>query len=185
MIVQWLGIAWGVSELAFGVMKRADRTSASRRDAGSLPLLWLAIGASMFVAIVCARRHLAPMPFAPRGIAAVALVLFVAGVALRIAAIATLKRSFTVDVAVRPDQTIIRHGVYRFLRHPSYSGAILSFIGLGVAFGDWLSLAALAIGVTLAFANRIRVEERVLREAFGAAYDEYARTTKRLVPGVF
>jgi protein-S-isoprenylcysteine O-methyltransferase Ste14 len=71
------------------------------------------------------------------------------------------------------------------VRHPSYSGALLSFLGLGITLHDWASLVVLAIGVGGAFAYRIRVEERALLDALGEEYGAYAARTKRLVPFVF
>ena len=41
------------------------------------------------------------------------------------------------------------------------------------------------VPVTLAFLRRIRIEERVLAEAFPEAYPAYARTTWRLLPYVW
>ena len=96
-----------------------------------------------------------------------------------------LARQFTVDVSVRPDHELVRRGPYRLVRHPSYTGALLTFLGFALALGSWASLAAVMVPVVLAFLRRIRIEERVLAEAFPEAYPAYARTTWRLVPYVW
>ncbi|MBV8515972.1 MAG: isoprenylcysteine carboxylmethyltransferase family protein [Acidobacteria bacterium] len=185
MTFQWIFMLWGVSEIVLAIAKRSGSTGATRKDRGSLSLLWLAIGGGIALAVWLAYAQLSPIALPRRTILAVAVSLLLAGVVLRVAAIATLKKSFTVDVAVRADQTIIQHGPYRWMRHPAYTGALLSFYGFALSFGDWLSVAAVVVPVTLAFAYRIRVEERALVEQFGREYEDYMRRTKRLVPGVF
>src|SRR3546814_7056360 len=92
-----------------------------------------------------------------------------------------LARHFTVDVTIHPDHELVRRGPYRLLRHPSYTGLLVTFLGFALCLGNWLSLAAM-LPVVLAFLWRIQVEERVLREAFPKRYAAYARETKRLVP---
>ena len=113
------------------------------------------------------------------------IALIVAGVVLRWAAIATLRRYFTVDVAIRSDHRVVSPGLYGIVRHPMYLGSFLSFVGLGIAFMNWLSVVVIATVTALAFAYRISVEERALVTALGDDYRAYAARTKRLIPGVF
>jgi protein-S-isoprenylcysteine O-methyltransferase Ste14 len=76
-------------------------------------------------------------------------------------------------------------GIYRYVRHPAYTGIILVFIGLGIAFENWLSLITVA-GLTMAgIANRVRIEEAALLEHYGDSYASYAARTKRFVPYLF
>lgn len=107
------------------------------------------------------------------------------GLVIRWTAILTLKRFFTVDVAVARDHQLVEHGIYRYIRHPSYAGSLVSFLGLGMAFSNWLSVFVIVIPITLAFLYRIRVEELMLSRALGEPYTRYALTTKRLIPFLF
>jgi protein-S-isoprenylcysteine O-methyltransferase Ste14 len=107
------------------------------------------------------------------------------GVGLRQWAVWTLGRFFTVEVRVAPDQTVVDDGPYRWVRHPSYTGLLLSLVGLGLALGNWLSVLALAIVPSVGLVIRIRVEERELLVALGDPYREYAARHRRLVPGVW
>ncbi|MEO9176771.1 MAG: isoprenylcysteine carboxylmethyltransferase family protein, partial [Gaiellales bacterium] len=92
------------------------------------------------------------------------------GVALRAWAIVSLGRYFRREVTIEPGQRLVRRGPYRLLRHPSYTGILLSIGGLGLAAGSWVG-AAVAVLITFAgMLPRIRVEERALAEAFGAEY---------------
>ena len=180
-----ISMIWGLSEMTLALIKRAGAKEASGKDKSSLPLLWVAVTLSIFGGLFFATRHLAPMPFDPTQRLLVAAILFFGGVALRLTAILTLRKYFTVNVAIREGHELITHGIYSIVRHPAYSGILLSFTGWGLALGDWLSLACASLPMLATVAYRIRVEERALIGAFGEKYVEYSRRTKRLVPFVF
>lgn len=80
---------------------------------------------------------------------------------------------------------IIETGVYRMIRHPAYLGYLASLLGIGFILGNWVGLMALVVLPLLGILYRIHVEERVLLDHFGAAYEEYAKRTKRLLPGIW
>jgi protein-S-isoprenylcysteine O-methyltransferase Ste14 len=109
------------------------------------------------------------------------LVAAIAGIAIRQYAIATLGRFFTTRVTTRPDQTVVDTGLYRYVRHPSYSGSLLTVLGILLCSTNWISLACFVLALP-GFAYRIRVEERVLSAALGEPYRNYMRRAKRLVP---
>ena len=115
----------------------------------------------------------------------VGLGLLVLGLVVRWSAILTLGRFFNTKVAIQVGHRIVRSGLYRSVRHPSYSGLLLAFAGLGIALGSWLSLGAVLIPVAAAVVYRIRVEEGALVETFGEQYIDYCQTTKRLIPWVY
>jgi protein-S-isoprenylcysteine O-methyltransferase Ste14 len=114
----------------------------------------------------------------------VALGLLVGGLALRWVAILTLGRLFTVDVAIHSDHVVVQTGLYRVLRHPSYTGLLLAFLGLGVSFANWLSILGLLIPITLAVLNRVAKEEQALLSSLGSDYAAYCARTKRFIPGL-
>ncbi len=104
------------------------------------------------------------------------------GLALRVFSILWLGTMFTRFVQILPGHRLVTSGPYRFVRHPSYSGLLLFFAGLGPALGSWLSLAAMTAAPLLGILYRIRVEERALLEAFGEEYAVYKRRVPALVP---
>jgi len=108
-----------------------------------------------------------------------------AGIAFRWYAMALLGRFFTFDVAVHTGQTLIQAGPYRYIRHPSYAGIFMIVIGVGLALGNWLSLAVLFGCTAAAFVYRISVEEAALVAALGEPYRQYMRRTRRLIPFLF
>jgi protein-S-isoprenylcysteine O-methyltransferase Ste14 len=111
--------------------------------------------------------------------------LLVAGIAVRWTAIHALGVFFTGRVQIREGHTLMRTGLYSRLRHPGYAGALLAYVGLGLAFSNWWTLACSVLPYLVAIGYRIRVEEAVLQETFGPAYAQYARATKRIVPWVY
>src|SRR6266550_25287 len=98
------------------------------------------------------------------------LSLLVAGVAIRWTAIHTLGKYFTGTVVIRDDHRLIRAGLYKHLRHPAYTGALVAHLGLGLSFANWFSLALSFVPYVVAAGYRIRVEEQALTEAFGEEY---------------
>lgn len=115
----------------------------------------------------------------------VGLALMVAGVAIRQWAVLTLGRFFTVQVRLHDDQRVVDGGPYRWVRHPSYTGMLLTLIGTGLALGNWTGLAIVAVVPTIGLVLRIRVEERVLLEGLGEPYREFAAGRARLFPGLW
>jgi protein-S-isoprenylcysteine O-methyltransferase Ste14 len=175
-------VLFPISEIALAVLKRATSATAQVEDRGSMRLLWASI--ALGVGLAVAAQSLAPLPGPLGALRLLALVLMVGGLSIRWAAILTLGRFFTVDVAIQPQQPVIQTGPYRLVRHPSYSGLLLSFVALGVYFGSWLSLAVLLVPITAAVVNRIVKEEAVLLAALGTPYAEYCARTRRLIPGL-
>jgi protein-S-isoprenylcysteine O-methyltransferase len=179
-----LGGIFGASELALSLWRRAGADTTSH-DRHSLWLLWAVILAA--IAGATTLSHALPeasWPAAPRVYAA-GVAIFALGLMFRWYAILHLGRWFTVNVAIAKDQTLVQDGPYRHVRHPSYSGALIAFLGYGLCLGNAASLALLLGAVGAVFAWRIRVEERALAGAFGDRWTGYAQGTSRLIPGLY
>jgi protein-S-isoprenylcysteine O-methyltransferase len=177
-----LCIAWGVSELWIGWRRRSADT-ARTRDAGTLRLLLITIYVCIALAVWLATTGVGRFAQPWRDdLFWIGLAMMAAGLLFRWWSIRVLAQYFTVDVAIRDDHRIVRDGPYRVLRHPSYTGALATFYGFALALGNWASLLVIVVPVTLTFLWRMRVEERVLADAFPQEYPEYARRTKRLLP---
>lgn len=183
--VLWIVIGFfPVSEIALLILKRADLHSAQSEDRGSTRLLWLAIVLGVTSAIASQWVSSTRLPLPSSLVRALALAFLLFGLTIRWASIMTLGRLFTVDVAIQQNHALIQHGLYRHVRHPSYSGLLLAFLGLGLFFANWLSLLVLMVPITLAVINRITKEERALLVALGPSYAAYCARTKRLFPGL-
>ncbi len=115
----------------------------------------------------------------------VGIALMLTGILIRWTAIFTLGPYFTRTVNILEGHRIVRKGLYKYLRHPSYTGYLLGNMGLGVALSNWLSVVIIFVPILAASLYRISVEERALLESFGDEYFEYAKGTKRLLPKVY
>jgi len=107
------------------------------------------------------------------------------GVLLRVWAVWSLGRFFQRDVMIQTDHVVWRGGPYRLLRHPAYAGTLISYLGFGLAIGSWVGALVWVAIVAAGYVPRIRVEEAELTRALGDSYRDYARTTARLVPGLW
>jgi protein-S-isoprenylcysteine O-methyltransferase Ste14 len=172
---------WVGSEMFFA-WKLRPTSGAVASDAGSrwflVASIWfgVALGISLAFAAPAAAFTTDRRPLFYAGIA-----LMVFGLALRWYAIRVLGTSFTFTVATRPDQKVVEAGPYRWIRHPSYTGALLTVLGVLVCMTNPLAFLGL-LAPLAGYAYRIRVEERALVQALGEPYRSYMKRTKRLLP---
>jgi protein-S-isoprenylcysteine O-methyltransferase Ste14 len=153
-------------------------------DRGSIIAVVVGIGAGGLVAGWCSARVPAVAIPGSRFTLALAVALMWSGIVLRQWAVWALGRFFTVVVRVADAQRVVDRGPFRWVRHPSYTGLLLTFLGIGLAVGNWLSLASLVIFPLMGLIVRIRVEERALLASL-KGYREYASDRRRLIPGLW
>jgi protein-S-isoprenylcysteine O-methyltransferase len=178
-----VALLWGLSEVLISMQLRS-KGAGKRRDSGTLQIVLIVVYVSVAIAMYIAIEDDGYIArFTASGV--LGLVMILAGMAIRAQAILTLRHFFTVDVTIFDDHRLIRAGPYRYLRHPSYTGALLSFYGLAVGFENPWAALVVAAPPTVAFFIRMQVEEAALRAAFPNEYTEYERTTKRLIPFIY
>ncbi|HEY8005009.1 MAG TPA: isoprenylcysteine carboxylmethyltransferase family protein [Phenylobacterium sp.] len=164
---------------------RLRRTEAETRDRGSLLALWGLVGLSYGVAFnLWSLRH-PPGPIFGEWALWVGAAAALCGMALRVWSVATLGRYFTYVVKVAEDQPVVETGPYRLLRHPSYAGALLTALGIGLSLRVAIAPVILVAAQLLAYSIRMSVEEKALSEGIGEPYRAYMRRTKRIVPYVW
>ena len=175
-----LGV-WIVIEIRQALHRRAEATN---RDRGSLVIVRLCAAAGVVLAALALKVTATAFPF-NAGNFGISLALVGAGIGLRGWCFRTLGRYFTFTVMTSANQPVITTGPYRVLRHPSYAAILLILGGIGLSFGNWLSLAALIFFPLIGFINRIHVEEAALSATLGPAYPPYASGRRRLIPFVW
>jgi protein-S-isoprenylcysteine O-methyltransferase Ste14 len=184
MYLYWLWIAVEIYVVFTARLRRGGSTGVTTSDRGSMIVLWVVIGSSIGCAFWVAAADTRTAIHAGHWLRTVSLALLAAGLMVRISAIYTLGRAFTANVTIHATQTLNRSGLFRYLRHPSYTGMLLIFLALGLRLQNWVSLAIVLGPPFAALLYRIHVEEAALRNAFDE-YDSYSRTTKRLIPGIY
>ena len=175
-------VAAAVVEIRQSTTRREEATA---HDKGSRMVVRSAFFAGYAAASVAVNE--VPTADIHRGMLAlaVALILIWSGLAIRWWAFRALGRYFTFTVMTSSDQTIVTNGPYRLIRHPGYAGLLLALAGGGLAFGNWLSLAAMVVLPLVGVIYRIRIEEAALLDALGDDYRSYASGRKRLIPFVW
>jgi protein-S-isoprenylcysteine O-methyltransferase Ste14 len=184
IIMITVSIIWLGSEIMLARLKRSLPTDA-RFDKSSLRILWITIFISVNIGVLLGLQRVGYFGDESMMFPIVGIILVIGGLFIRWLAIFSLKRQFTVDVAITKDHRIVSEGIYRFVRHPAYAGSILSFFGLGLFFANILSLAMIFLPTCSAFLYRIRVEEKALIDTFGDEYVRYRNSTNRLIPGIY
>ena len=110
--------------------------------------------------------------------------IFIAGLLIRVIAQATLKRNYSGTLRIREGHTLITHGIYSHVRHPVYTGVILSALAIPIYTTSLPGLLIALLGIPL-FNYRIGNEEKMLIQEYGDQYLEYMKTTPKLIPSIY
>jgi protein-S-isoprenylcysteine O-methyltransferase Ste14 len=184
----WKVLYWGwfASEIFLVIRTRARAKAGDKlRDRGSLYILWGTISACMIAGIYVGEAFPPNLPGDKNIYRLIALGMLILGLIIRWWAIYTLGRSFSVNVALREGQHVVKKGLFSLVRHPSYLGMMIIFIATGLMERSYYSMAIILIPIFFALSYRIHVEEIALREGFGQEYIDYSKRTKRLIPLIY
>ena len=183
-------VCWWIFLLTFWLRKRPPRAREEKRDWTSLlGLLLQAAGYFSVWSFPLQRKQFSPILSGPQvvewGLAVLTVAIAVASVWLVNAAARRLGKQWALAARLVEGHTLIQGGPYRFVRNPIYTGMFGMLLATGLAAGRWNPLL---VGIALFIPGtyiRIRSEERLLRQAFGAEFEEYARNVPALIPGVY
>lgn len=175
----WLAIAAGLLGNTLQPSYRPFGRARTAHDRGTAAqILWTVYGVQAATVVeLVVRRPALTMDTA----AWTALAVMVLGLGVRTWAVATLGRWFTWHVDVRPGQRVVEAGPYRFVRHPGYLGALLTYVAVCLLFHSWIAAALALVALPAAFLRRIRYEEALLRRSL-PGYEAYAGRTAALLP---
>lgn len=184
VILLWfLMLSHGASELLLAYFKQPADGDREVDDGTQIRMLVLG-GLSYALAWVMGQTEVGHVAL-PGWVQQVAMIVIVVGFGIRWVAISTLWRFFTVRVAIRKDHELVDVGLYRHLRHPSYTGIMLIAFGFGLALSNLFSILILMWGLGYVVEERVDVEEAALKKAFGDRYINYIHRTKRYLWGVY
>lgn len=169
-----------------GTFTQNPEKGAVRRDRGS----YAVIMAAMFVGIALAFFVAFGFPaftiaWRQPTVFGIGIALMLAGAGFRWYAIRVLGKFFTRSVATRAGQYVVDTGPYRLIRHPSYTGSMVTMLGMRLAMTNWASVVLMTLGTLVGYGWRVHVEEQVLCEGIGPAYREYMQRTRRFIPHVW
>jgi protein-S-isoprenylcysteine O-methyltransferase len=161
---------------------RQRREGAPSQDGGSLFAIYLIMGGGYAASFYLFTSHRVPGPWLGAAAVLTGVAISLSGMALRIWAVRTLGQYFTYVVKVTPDQKVVDTGPYRLIRHPAYTGGLMTGIGIGLSMGYAATAAIIGLTSFLAYLIRLNVEERALAAGIGEPYRAYMARTKRLIP---
>jgi protein-S-isoprenylcysteine O-methyltransferase Ste14 len=164
---------------------RGNLSTGEREDRGNRWVLaaFSVVGLLLgFVPALCDRFDL--LVVGGEGTRWAGVLLSAVGGALRIAPVFTLGERFSGLVAIQPGHQLVTDGLYRRIRNPSYLGLLVGSLGWSLAFRSLVGVLLTALLIVPLIA-RMRAEEALLGEHFGAAYAAYRARTWRLVPWVY
>jgi protein-S-isoprenylcysteine O-methyltransferase Ste14 len=176
-------LLWAACEVFNTLGLRLGRQTAiiQQSDQGSYWIILLVVWGSMIASFLTRMLNLGAfhndLQYTGLGIA-------FGGIALREWAVLSLGRFFTVRVTVASGQKLIKRGPYRWLRHPAYSGSILSLVGFPLAMGTWAGGLLVLVLSLIGYLYRARIEEKALLKVFGDEYRDYMQHTWRFFPWV-
>ena len=175
--------------LGFGVIlvvgKRAAATSVAKRDLRS-HLGFALQGASYAVLFIFSRPYFSPLvPMGPT--TEIILSLAVTAIAISsdwfcFAAARALGKQWALVARVIEGHELVQRGPYAVVRNPIYFAMLGMLVATGLAASRWQSLVAATAVFIIGTEIRIRSEERLLREAFGPRFEEYARRVPAFFP---
>jgi protein-S-isoprenylcysteine O-methyltransferase Ste14 len=185
----YLWLFWAVLLLAylpeFRLMARSRPLPGEKTDRGSMTFIMLAGWIGMLGAFMVAGIQAFVIRSGEKVWFVAGLVTVLAGSLLRRHCWRMLGKHFTGDVKASADQPLVEQGLYRWVRHPSYTGGMLMYVGTGLALTNWLSALIIGLAGGAAYLYRVRVEEHALQANLGGRYQQYMRRTKRFVPFIF
>ena len=181
-------ICWFLFAAAFFFMKKPPKAKDQKRD--NKAIIGIILEGIAYAIIWMFRRDTAYLVSVPGVtfdiiIAAFTILLAIASVWLILAALKTLGKQWSVAARVIEGHQLITNGPYRLVRNPIYSGMFGMLIATGLVYSRWDALLIAMAVFWYGTAIRVKAEEKLLRESFGASFDEYARRVPPMIPNFF
>lgn len=162
----------------------ARRSKDGKAKADQLRAKWAFVLMGVAAASAGALFRWLPFDLGIAGYAAAAT-LVLTGMAIRLWAVHTLGKFFTIDIAFAQGQQVITTGPYHYVRHPSYTGLMMEMAGLGIAMQSWASILFLMAPIILVLEHRAAVEEGFLQCRLGDNYEKFCIARKRYIPFIY
>jgi protein-S-isoprenylcysteine O-methyltransferase len=178
----WLVVFVGVVANVLQPSYRLFESSKTLEDKGTArQILWTVYFTQILSVAELVYRQRVSLPL--NWMTTIAAIVIALGLVLRTWAVVHLGRWFTWNVTVQPGQALVTDGPYRVIRHPSYMGAWLMFVGSCVLLRSYVAALVASILLLMAFLRRIRHEESLMLATF-PEYEAYKETTGSLLPRI-
>ena len=177
-------IIWVITEFISNIKQNKKNNNSEKKDMGSTLIMFGATFISFLGGLHFAFSKIGFMESLFPFTSIAGIIFIISGIILRYISIKILEKQFTYSVKIVEDHKLIISGVYKYIRHPSYSGYLLIFLGIGMSYCNWLSIICFFIPNLISIIYRIFIEEKALTSHFGDQYTEYKGKVKSLIPWI-
>ena len=178
---------WCVFAVAL-LSRRPERSSGTKRDAASiygLVLQLLSYGTLLIGWHSPLPGFRTATPTLQLFVALLTMSLAVISVSFFIAALKALGKEWSLTARVLEGHRLVRSGPYRVVRHPIYTAMLGLLIATGITFSRWQLLLASVTVFLIGTFIRIRTEDKLLRQVFGAEFEVYQLKVPAIIPGIY
>jgi protein-S-isoprenylcysteine O-methyltransferase Ste14 len=178
--------SWVVFALIFMLQKKRPKAEEKKRaPAATWGIFLQGLSFGMVWALRRARWWpFPPMPLGELALALVAVLLAWGSNWWCLLAVRTLGKQWTYRARVIEGHELITDGPYGVVRNPIYLGMFALMVATGLVVANWWALLLAIVIFLIGNEIRIRQEEKLLREAFGAKFDEYRQRVPAFVPRI-
>src|SRR5712691_2366022 len=188
LVLAIVGASWFVFGILFFARRKPPAAPESKRVRAAIFGIALQ-GASYGIAWSVHRPFFSPIAALSKpleiGLAAFTMLVAVGSVWFVSSAIRTLGKQWSLGARLIEGHKLITDGPYRLVKNPIYTGMFGLLLATGLAVSHWIGLAIAIIVFALGTVIRVRSEEKLLRGAFGAEFDSYARRVPAVIPFLF
>ncbi len=188
LVLAMVVASWFAFGILFFARKKPSRAPESKRDRASI--LGIVLQGASFGIVWSVRRHafsaIAPLSKPLEIALAVFTILVGIGSVWFVSlAIRTLGKEWSLTARLIEGHKLITEGPYRLVRNPIYTGMCGLLLATGLAVSHWVGLLIAIVVYALGTVVRVQSEEKLLRGAFGAEFDSYARRVAAVIPFLF
>ncbi|HEY1676107.1 MAG TPA: isoprenylcysteine carboxylmethyltransferase family protein [Candidatus Sulfotelmatobacter sp.] len=183
-------LCWFFFAAIFILRKSAPKAPDAKRDRRASVGIFLQMVGYFLVFLQPPHKPFLPPVAALSGIAGIAFAIVTVGIALAsvcliASAVRFLGKQWAMRARLVEDHELITDGPYAHIRNPIYTGMYGMLIATGLATERWIALVAAIVIFAIGLVIRVRVEEKLLRDQFGAEFDEYAKRVPAVIPGIY
>lgn len=160
---------------------KQDMNSNKQSDKLSILLILLASSISVLSSVI-EWAYFTPDKSLINSGTIIGFIFLVIGISFRVWSINVLGKNFTATVKITREHQLIKTGPYKIIRHPSYLGALIAIIGCPIFLNNTYTIFISCVAMMIAYYFRINVEEKTLSNHFGEFYEDYKKSTYRLLP---
>ena len=188
LIAFCITVIFGISEWVLNFSMKKKGINSVEKDKTTI-IFMFALTISVAIAILLSfylnRIEVLKIVFSHKILMVLTIFFMLIGMMIRWFSIITLDKYFSTNLTIIDGHTLYKSGLYKYIRHPSYLGATISFVGVGLYFSNMISFCIIVSSIVIGYIHRIRNEEKMLINHFGKEYVDYQNETKILIPFVW